>query len=93
MDPNELARYRSHKIVRAGRIWAILGASTGGANLEVESARGEWLPAQATASMLARFRDGGRDLETGDFFLIYEDGYESLSPKDAFEGGYGRLDE
>lgn len=28
----------------------------------------------------------------GDYYIVYEDGYKSWSPKEAFEGGYTRID-
>ncbi len=94
MDPNELARYRSHKVVRAGRILSINVDNAGmAADLEVETATGGKYFARATTSMCARFQEGGRGLEVNDFYVVYDDGYASLSPKKAFEDGYGRIDE
>ncbi len=95
MDPNELARYRSHKVVRAGRILSITVDNAGmAADLKVETvAAGGKYFARATTSMCVRFQEGGRELEVGDFYVVYDDGYESLSPKEAFENGYGRLEE
>jgi len=91
MNPSELASYRSHKVVRAGRILGILPSVTAALNLDVETATGDRASAQASASMCARFQDGGRSLEVGDYYVVYDDGYTSLSPKEAFDGGYGRL--
>jgi hypothetical protein len=38
-----------------------------------------------------RFFAGDRKPQVGDMLVIYEDGYVSWSPKDAFEAGYTRI--
>lgn len=80
---NQLARYRSHKIVRAGQIQSVerieaLGqfflriTTVGGVVLE-ENSR-PWLD-RLPSQML------------GGYYVVYADGYSSWSPAEAFESG------
>ena len=45
------------------------------------------LPYVLPSELLSRYEP-----KTGDYLVIYEGGYVSISPKDAFEGGYGPID-
>lgn len=74
----EMPRYRSHKTIQA---------------LKIKTVQGESLT----------FEDGypAMDLEPkvfvrytpkpGDYLVVYEDGYKSISPAKAFEEGYTRI--
>lgn len=94
----DLASWRCHKIVRAGRIKRVLAEEVqrtpadpfgqrGGIFLEVETGAGgscliEW-PAG---------RSLDRDLAIpGAYLVIYEDGYKSISPSKPFTDGYTRI--
>jgi hypothetical protein len=46
-----------------------------------------YAPHQASETLFARYRP-----QPGDYFVVYDDGYESISPRQAFEDGYRKLD-
>lgn len=98
-----MRRWRSHKVVEAEPIRELyyIGQDTnppqpdmeshwelevGGAGQEPERVRvsRNWLDAQEA---IARKRVASGELKGG-YFVRYEDGYESWSPAQAFEGGY-----
>jgi hypothetical protein len=80
---SEMPKYRSHKEVWAVKIRAF----------EFDGTFGTITP----------WEDGYADIKVdpafcrkhepkiGGYYVIYEDGYQSFSPADAFEGGYTRL--
>lgn len=81
----EMPRYQSHK-----KVWA----------LQIESIHEE----KVTNGFVLNFMDlgyGSRRVDDkvvlrympvpGDYFVVYDDGYESISPKKAFEEGYTKL--
>lgn len=83
IDPNSsgLTEYQSIKKVRAGRILQVFEDSC---IVELENGHpGRFLFDQG---MTARYMP-----VEGDYWLVYGDGYESISPKHAFEPGYVTL--
>jgi hypothetical protein len=73
-----LATYQSIKIVKAGEITEVLVAGC-----YVKEANGD--------GILRMFEDGMTVRYTpvvGDFWVVYDDGYQSISPKAAFKTGY-----
>jgi len=82
---SELARWQSYKIVKAGKIIAINKAAHW-ADLVVESANGEPVKMAAPEGLFSR-----GEPSSGDYLVIYDDGYTSWSPAKAFEEGYLRL--
>lgn len=80
----ELPEWQCHKRVRAAQIEAISerGANDGGAVLTLSG--GFTVKVDATWSMRHEAKVGG-------YLVVYEDGYTSYSPRDAFEGGYTRI--
>lgn len=70
-------RYTSHKTVQA---MPITGITPDGVVL-VGSRHEPFHPTEPAMSARA---------EPGGYAVIYEDGYRSISPKDAFESGYTR---
>ncbi len=92
----DLASYRCHKIVRAGRIKRTLiergrpsQADPLGQRervfLEVETAAGG-------SCLIEMPENTNRDLAIpGAYLVIYEDGYKSISPSKPFEEGYNRI--
>jgi hypothetical protein len=80
-----LAEYVSHKRVRAGEITEILPASRA---IFVKLADESEQVVHLTAEQFTR---GGRTPEIGDRYVVYEDGYSSISPRGAFLGGYARV--
>lgn len=83
MSLDKLANYQSRRIVKAGRI---LGVDVERHRLCVELADGR----DHSFSPVADFF--GRSVpQTGHYFLLYDDGYQSHSPTAVFENGYTRL--
>ena len=83
---NQLTYYRCHKIVRGGLIAQVIPSSDErGANLIIYG-QAEAIPVDS--KFLERHNP-----QQGTYYVLYEDGYESVSPADAFEGGYTPMDE
>lgn len=77
-----LARWQSSKRVLAGKITEVVEAGC-----YVQEADGETAVLRTyETNMTARFTPG-----VGDYWIIYPDGYQSLSPAKAFEEGYARI--
>ena len=75
----DLPRYKSHKIVQAARIRAIMVNTDDGINtLALEG--GESV--QVVKGYMRH------NPEPGGYYVRYPDGYESWSPAEAFEDGY-----
>lgn len=82
---DKLAAYRSHKVVHAGEIVAVLASSR---KVHVSGADGSALSVQLTEEQWNR---GGRTPQEGDRVVLYPpDGYLSISPRQNFEDGYER---
>lgn len=84
----ELPLYQCHKVVRAGKISAIenpTGDSNGNRLLHIGDGV-ETLCVKVDAAYMAKHNP-----QVGGYFVEYEDGYQSFSPADAFEGGYSRV--
>ncbi len=81
---SQLADYKCHKVVKAGKIVAlspvplmtVVVEDVNGAECKVEMPDNAW--ARGCPAV-------------GDYIVIYEDGYKSWSPAKAFEDGYTRL--
>ena len=80
---SELADWKSHKIVKAGKILIMPGEGSG--VVTVEDANGAPCKVQMPPNAFARGRPS-----LGDYIVIYDDGYKSWSPAKAFEDGYKR---
>lgn len=80
-----LPRYRCHKVVRAGKIEGIAGLSDG---------RGFMVMLEGGMAFDMNCEWFGRHKpKVGGYYVVYEDGYVSFSPADAFESGYTRIDD
>jgi hypothetical protein len=76
--------YQSHKRVRAAKIVAVTpDPGRSGLGLELDDGDRYFAP----AGMISRYTP-----LPGDYLIEYEDGYRSISPAKAFEGGYTMLD-
>lgn len=71
--------YRSHKIVKAAQITGVCPKADGETTPVLLVDGEEFSPNIAQMAEKA---------SVGDYAVIYEDGYRSVSPKAAFEGGY-----
>lgn len=81
---SQLADWKCHKIVKAGKITAFGdGFNT---PVTVEDVNGAECKVEMPASAFARGRPN-----LGDYIVIYDDGYKSWSPAKAFEDGYTRV--
>lgn len=82
-----LPKYDCHKVVSAGVIKAIevVDSLWKARAVMVSDASGADLEFICSASMFTRFEP-----KPGDYLVVYEDGYQSFSPKKAFDEGYKR---
>lgn len=74
-----LPRYKCHKEVNAVKIINIVPLAGGGAEL--------WFDDAAVLDVDQRYLDQHKPQVSG-YFVVYDDGYQSWSPADAFESGY-----
>lgn len=74
----ELPEYQCHKKVRALKIESI-GHRPGGAILHFH----DFDPIRVDQTYVER-----NDPKAGGYYVVYEDGYQSFSPAQAFESGY-----
>jgi hypothetical protein len=82
----ELPRYKSHKVVHALKIHAIdLDLASGAAVITPEDQGYGPFPVDAEYMGKHKPRIGG-------YYVVYDDGYRSWSPADAFEKGYVKID-
>lgn len=80
----EMPLYQSHKKVRALEIAAVRPAY---GTVILEFAEPGHPPKLIDSKMCARYVP-----VPGDFYVVYEDGYDSISPRQPFLDGYTRLD-
>lgn len=80
----EIPQYRCHKIVRAAKI---TGFRANGTPDAPDMLLGE---IGGVVAMLPDWHAKHRP-QLGGYFVIYEDGYRSYSPAEAFEAGYTKL--
>lgn len=86
-----LAKYRCHKIVNAGEI-GFVGAEEyrdGLLGRAITVLQADATPAEKFCGhkMFSRYTP-----TPGDFFVVYDDGYESISPRQAFLDGYAKIE-
>ncbi|HAZ3479048.1 TPA: hypothetical protein J1X14_003519 [Escherichia coli] len=95
MTEQEMPRYQCHKKVWALKISLVdhkpnpdntgkSGASSYGAILHPEDK--SYAPFDVSPEFIGKHKptDGG-------YFVVYEDGYQSYSPAEAFESGYAKI--
>jgi hypothetical protein len=85
MTPEEIARlktilplFQSFK-----RVWAAAIVSIDGDDMVLKVTAGHTTVVHAEPGMFARYAP-----VPGDYYVIYADGYASISPRNAFEDGY-----
>jgi hypothetical protein len=81
----EMPRYRSHKTVHALKIAGISEPNSLGA-VTLEIADPGFAPVKVEGAVVSRYFP-----KPGDYLVVYEDGYQSISPAKAFEEGYTRV--
>ena len=79
----QLPKWKSHKEVYADKITKV-----GQAALTTES--GGWIELIDT-DIGNRIKASEKKPQVGDYYVQYEDGYESWSPAKAFEDGYTKV--
>ena len=80
-----LPEYQCHKRVRAAKIKAIWHVTVRRAALMVLSDEGV-APIEVPMDFIEKHCP-----QPGGYLVVYEDGYQSYSPKQAFEEGYTRV--
>lgn len=78
MNVAEMPKYQSHKQVRALQIRAVDGL-----RLSFDEGYGA---ITVDPKMFTRYTP-----KPGDYYVVYDDGYASISPAKAFEDGYTRI--
>lgn len=78
-----MPRYQSHKKVWALKIETITFRAGGAEIVPAEEGYGTFF---VPADYMLK-----HDPKVGGYYVVYDDGYKSFSPADAFEGGYTRL--
>ena len=81
-----LPQYRCHKIVSALQIAHIEGGANG-APATILFANPTFTPVAVDGEMFRRYFP-----KPGDYYVVYEDGYASISPQAAFETGYTEVE-
>lgn len=80
----EMPRYKSHKEVHALKIVSIRSRSVAdGARLHFDH---PFAPIEVDQKWLEQ-----HEPKEGGYYVVYEDGYTSWSPAEAFESGYARV--
>ena len=82
-----MKKYKSHKIIEAGKIIRITEVKGGGATIEMEGED----PVVVGESYMKRFKLSkafGDSQGVDGYYVRYADGYESWTPNKAFEEGY-----
>lgn len=74
----EMPRYQCHK-----QVWALQIRGVDGYRLAFDEG---YAALHVEPEMFARYTP-----VPGDYYVVYPDGYKSISPKAAFEDGYTRL--
>lgn len=85
MDTKGLPRYECHKIVHALKIGTVWLDGLGDRVL-IRPANDRYTPFEVSYDYWLRHKP-----KNGGYFVVYEDGYESFSPAEAFESGYTRI--
>lgn len=76
----QLPQYKCHKIVRAAKIVGVANTADFGAFIHFED---DVDSIQVNSDYIEKHKP-----QVGDYFVVYDDGYESVSPSKAFEDGY-----
>lgn len=82
----EMPRYMSHKTVHALEIANLTHWPDGSTTMSFMDEGYASLKVPAASDLFARYKPRG-----GDFYVVYADGYKSLSPRKAFLEGYTKV--
>ena len=81
----ELPKYKCHKIVHGFKITKIVLDGEDGSAILYHDEK-YFIPVKVDAEYVRKHKP-----QAGGYFVIYEDGYASWSPAEAFESGYTRI--
>lgn len=79
----EMPRYRSHKEVHALEIAGVSPVDGTADDFTMFFQEHGFAPIRVNRTLFSRYM-----AVRGDFYVVYEDGYESISPRQAFLDGY-----
>lgn len=82
----EMPRYQSHKKVWAFKIAEISEARTADGRAMITPAEKGYTPFEVSGDYMRK-----HEPKVGGYYVVYDDGYKSWSPAQAFEEGYTRL--
>jgi hypothetical protein len=85
-----LPEFQSHKIVRAALILAVALHDTGTGTLTLQIPSGENPAHKVDISVTSAYMQKHQPQVDG-YYVLYQDGYESFSPAEAFEEGYNAV--
>lgn len=86
VDPLNIPRWQSHKIVRAAKILKLDGDDITLLIPDFVQQENSSMVVKAPTNMFARYMP-----VAGDYYVVYDDGYASISSAKAFEEGYHQL--
>jgi len=78
MNESEMPRYKCHK-----QVWALKIESIDFDSKTITPTNKDFSPFKVNADYLAKHKP-----ESGGYYVVYNDGYQSFSPANAFEEGY-----
>ncbi len=86
----EMPRYECHKKVLALQIQEIATVEDADPAMQgtLSFVERRFAPVEVDAEWMQRHKP-----KIGGYYVVYEDGYKSFSPADAFESGYTRIEE
>ncbi len=86
----EMPRYQCHKKVWALKIKEITDPTEAGnesdGSLVLHFEEGDYAPLRVPHDYVHKHKP-----QSGGYYVVYDDGYKSFSPAEAFESGYTRL--
>ena len=82
---HDIPKYKCHKEVQAAEIHMISGGSLN-TIITFDDCEPITYTLDEYAKMIARYKP-----KRGDFLVIYEDGYQAFSPREAFLAGYSKI--
>lgn len=85
-DAAKMPRYKSHKEVYALKIGNDPIEVLPDGSVVLPIADGGFAPVTVKAEVVSRYMP-----MAGDYYVVYDDGYQSISPGKAFEDGYTRI--
>lgn len=85
MSDREMPKYKCHKEVHALKIGKIILNETDGSAMITPVEEG-YSPFKVSQPYTRKY-----NLQVGGYYVVYEDGYKSFSPAEAFESGYTKI--